>query len=63
MFLITTVVGCVKNWTVEMIPLVPSLVVFLLGCITVFPMRISPSSFYAVIIAGLLLNLTRGDKA
>ena len=45
-----------QNIREETIYLMASLAVFLLVCLTYFPMRLSPLSFYGVIILGLLTN-------
>ena len=48
--------GFIKNIREETVYLMASFLVFLLVCVTYFPMRISPLSYYGVIILGLLTN-------
>lgn len=59
LFCISVFVLFLKNITRETITLASSLCAFLVVCTTLFPMRVNPHAFYAVIFVGLLMNLTR----
>jgi len=57
--IISFTVRFLQNINDASITLASCMIGFLVLCITLFPMRVAPTSFYAPVLAGLLLKVTR----
>lgn len=58
-FCISVFISFIKHISVESAVFASSLIGFLVICLTHFPMRVAPISYYGIILTGLLMNTIR----